>query len=186
MNQAWPCAQAPTEAPLGTATIPGSGGDDELTPLLRVLLSRDGEAFFYTSEFFYFYPPPGNFSLEPIFPGGGPVGLPTFVTIRGSGFLGFDGTAAHVRCRWSRLAPTPPEWPLGYAPSHGGAPPSGCRSTAGAAQRIQANAFKKADSINRRFPSLCRWNKFQEHTESFKAWREPSLRTFQDLKCVHF
>ena len=37
------------------------------------------------------------------------MGLPTFVTIRGSGFLGFDGTAAHVRCRWSRLAPTPPE-----------------------------------------------------------------------------
>ena len=26
-----------------------------------------------------------------------------------------------MRCRWSRLAPTPPEWPLGYAPSHGGA-----------------------------------------------------------------
>ena len=88
---------------------------------MPLLLSRDGETFFHTSESFYFYPPPGNFSLAPIFPGGGPVGLPTFVTIYGSGFLGFDGAAAHVRCRWSRPAPTPSWWPLGFSPSHGGA-----------------------------------------------------------------
>ena len=45
-------------------------------------LSRDGRDFFDTSTWFYFYPPPVNFSA--IFPGGGPVGVATNVTISGA------------------------------------------------------------------------------------------------------
>lgn len=63
-----------------------------------VLLSRDGSSFFHTATTFFYYPAPANFSS--IFPGGGPVGIPTNVTITGEGFLGFDGQAEQVRCRW--------------------------------------------------------------------------------------
>ena len=69
-----------------------------------LLLSRgDASGFFFTANYFYFYPAPANFTS--VLPRGGPVmdgptWRPTAVTITGEGFLGFDGQAAQARCRW--------------------------------------------------------------------------------------
>ena len=84
-----------------SSALTATGGSAIGSPrqgFLPILLSRDGDDFFFTAMTFYYYAEPGNFSF--IYPGGGPLDTPTVVTIQGQGFLGFDGLAERTRCRF--------------------------------------------------------------------------------------
>ena len=94
----YPTGYAPLLLSRGGAAALGGDGAAENDGGADAAAAGGDRGFFFTAQYFYLYPPPGNFSG--ILPRGGPLMKPTAVTLRGDGFLGFDGKAEQARCRW--------------------------------------------------------------------------------------
>ena len=105
------CASAAADGSMGLDGLPFGAdtllADGALYGSVPVLLSRTGAdgSFFHTAASFYYYPPPHSFGVAaPIYPGGGPLGMSTNISLAAGGLRAFDGRADNVRVRWGEAA----------------------------------------------------------------------------------
>ena len=82
------CARAAADGSMGLDGLPFGAdtllADGALYGSVPVLLSRTGAdgSFFHTAASFYYYPPPHSFGVAaPIYPGGGPLGMSTNISL---------------------------------------------------------------------------------------------------------